>query len=107
MISNGKILMSVGGVGASMVVAGLLLAACGSPTSSANQPNLDAGQTGKVDNTAAITIANPDGFSNISAKCVGKDGVYAAYHSGGYASIQVVPGDPNCESGTYVDTNAR
>lgn len=90
-------------VGVVMVVA----SACGSSTSKANQPYLDSGNKAS-DNTAAITIVDPDGFSNMSAKCVGRDGVYAAYHNdNAYAAIQVVPNDPNCTTGTYVDPNAR
>lgn len=98
--------------GLTVVAAGIVTAAvvsgCQSQTTKANQPFLDAGQTGKVDMTNALTIAMPDGFNNLAAKCVGHEGVYVTYHGdGSYGSIFIVPGDPNCESGTYVDPAAH
>lgn len=96
------------GVAAAGLVATVVVTACGSSTSKTNQPFLDAGQTGKVDLTNAVTIAMPDGFNNLAAKCVGHEGVYVTYHGdGAYGSIFIVPGDPNCATGTYADTNAR
>lgn len=97
----------VGGVvaGLMLAVAPLFATAGCSSTSKAAQPYLDSKNNG-ADTQGAITIVDPDGFSNVSAKCVGHDGVYAAYHGdNAYGSIFVVPSDPNCATGTYVDPN--
>lgn len=57
----------------------------------------DAPRTG-VNNTApADIIAQPDGFSNVAAKCDGPNRVYSAYHGdGAYGSVAVVANDPRC-----------
>jgi len=103
-----KTLLSVAaaGLATAAIVAGV--AGCGSNTGKASQPFLDAGQTGKVDLTQAVTLAMPDGFNNVAAKCVGHNGLYVTYHGdSAYGSITVVPSDPNCSTGVYVDQAAH
>lgn len=97
------------GAGVGVTVAAVVLAgsltACFSSTSKAAQPFNDSGNLGS-DQAPAITLAMPDGFNNLAAKCVGHDGVYTSFHSdSAYAAAQVVPNDPNCATGTYHDPN--
>lgn len=89
------------------VTAGVI-SACSSSTSKANQPHLDAGQQQVTDLTKALTLAMPDGFNNVAVKCIVHNGLYVTYHGdGAYGSITVVPNDPNCVTGTYVDPAAH
>lgn len=98
--------VAVAGLATAAITA--LVGGCSSNTGKASQPFLDAGQTGKVDMTRAITLAMPDGFNNVAAKCIGHNGLYVTYHGDSpYGSITVVPADPNCESGVYVDPAAH
>lgn len=85
-----------------MIALGILLAAMiGSSAASCDskytEPFKDAPRTGNDNMQAMNVIDNSDGFSNIGWKCINHDGVYAAYHGDNtYASIFVVPNDPNC-----------
>jgi len=78
-------------------ILGVLVFALSACDSKYTEPFKDAPRSGKDNGTAMSVIDNSDGFSNIGWKCVGKDGVYAAFHGDHpYASIFVVPNDPNC-----------
>ncbi|OPC84141.1 hypothetical protein B4N89_27315 [Embleya scabrispora] len=71
----------------------LVLAGCGDKFT---EPFKDAPR-GATNNGPAEIITNPDGFSNVSAKCDGPNRVYVAYHGDEtYAAIAVVPNDPRC-----------
>lgn len=61
------------------------------------EPFKDAPRSGNDDMTPMNVIDNSDGFSNIGWKCILHDGVYEAFHGDrAYASIFIVPNDPNC-----------
>ncbi len=95
------------GVGVTLAAGAIAVAVsgCFSSTSKAAQPFNDAGNLG-TDKAPAITLAMPDGFNNLAAKCVGHDGVYTLFHGDNtYGAAVVVPGDPNCTTGVYVDVN--
>jgi hypothetical protein len=70
-----------------------LLASCGDDSQESN----DAGKIANLDSDAII-ISMPDGFSNVAAKCVGTDLLYAAINDNGRA-IAVSPGHPWCADG--------
>jgi hypothetical protein len=99
---------ALGGMAAGLVlVVGIVAATASgcSSTSKANQPYLDSGNNG-ADTKPAITIAMPDGFSNVAVKCVGAESVWTGYHGDdNRIAMFVVPADPNCHNGVYVDPN--
>ncbi|MEU0940364.1 hypothetical protein [Embleya sp. NPDC005971] len=81
--------------GALAVCAVLLLGltACGDK---ATEPFKDAPRAG-TNNSPARIVTNPDGFSNVAAKCDGPNMLYVAYHGdNAYAAITVVADDPRC-----------
>lgn len=73
------------------------LVACGDEY---DQERNDAGRIANLDSDA-ITISMPDGFSNVAAKCVGTDLLYAAKNTNGRA-IAVSPGHPWCVDGVLL-----
>jgi hypothetical protein len=78
-----------------LIVGGLLvlsLAGC----SKATEPFRDAPR-GATNTTPADIITNPDGFSNVAAKCDGPNRVYVAFHgNSAYGAVAVVKDDPRC-----------
>ena len=67
-----------------------LLSGCGEEVNDADKLS---------NNTAgAATLAFPDGFSNVAAKCFGTDMVYAAVNTNGRA-VAVSPNHPWCADG--------
>jgi hypothetical protein len=93
------------GVSAAALFIVVAVSGCFDSTSKAVQPFNDAGNLGS-DTSPAITIAMPDGFNNLAAKCVGHVGVYTLFHGDNtYGAAQVIPNDPNCTTGTYQDPN--
>jgi hypothetical protein len=84
-----------------LVPLALLLASCGDDYA---QEHNDAGKIANLDSDALI-ITMPNGFSNVAAKCVGTDLLYAAINSNGRA-IAVSPSHPWCADGilTLADT---
>jgi hypothetical protein len=74
-----------------IAVGSLAFVACGSDMQEFN----DAGRLANND-AKAITISMPDGFTNVAAKCVGPDLLYAAINTNGRA-IAVSPQHPWCE----------
>jgi len=90
--------MAVGGV---MLAVVLLCTGC--PHDKFTEPFADAPRSGQDNGAPMNVIQGADGFSNIGWKCVGADGVYAAYHGDKtYASIFVLANDPNCAPGSTV-----
>jgi hypothetical protein len=74
------------------ILALLALAGC----SKALEPFQDAPR-GSTNSQPADIITNPDGFSNVAAKCDGPNRVYVAFHGdSAYGAIAVVPNDPRC-----------
>lgn len=76
------------------VPAVLLLGAC---SQKFQEPFKDAPQDGHHDNTPAKVIEMPDGFSNISTKCVGGVRYTVTYHGDrAYGAVSVTGGDNGC-----------
>lgn len=75
------------GIGVSL---GLLITSCGEEQNDADKLSNDT--------AGAATLAFPDGFSNVAAKCFGTDMVYAAVNTNGRA-VAVSPNHPWCEDG--------
>jgi hypothetical protein len=63
-----------------------------------NQPFKDAPRNG-ADNSPALVIEMPDGFSNLATKCVGGVRYTVAYHGDSkYGAVATVV-DPSCRNG--------
>ena len=77
------------------LVAVVALLSTGADDCSGGEESNDANKIDNID-TGAITISMPDGFTNVAAKCVGTDLLYAAKNDNGRA-IAVSPGHPWCE----------
>lgn len=53
----------------------------------------------RKDDSPAVVLSMPDGFSNIAVKCEGPNRVYTIYHGDSpYGAIAVAPNDPRCSS---------
>jgi hypothetical protein len=75
-----------------IILALLALAGCAKTL----EPFQDAPR-GSTNSQPADIITNPDGFSNVAAKCDGPNRVYVAFHGeSAYGAIAVVPNDPRC-----------
>ncbi|MGW4894567.1 hypothetical protein ACWEQL_20175 [Kitasatospora sp. NPDC004240] len=72
-------------------------AACDKPGTKAQQPFMDAPKSGQVNDKPMDIVEMSDGFSNIGAKCDGRNRVYAIFHGNDkYGSLAVVPNDLRC-----------
>lgn len=89
--------------GVAMVVAFIAFATACSKDSKVTEPFKDAPRSGIDTNVPMNVINGADGFSNIGWQCVGKDGVYRAFHGDSpYASIFIATNDPNCLPGAVI-----
>lgn len=79
------------------IIAACVFTGAASCDSKYTEPFKDAPRSG-VDNEQPMDVIEmSDGFSNLGFKCIGKDGIYDAYHGDHpYGAIFVVPNDPNC-----------
>lgn len=68
------------------------LASCGDKT------QLNDAPVGKIDDSPAFIMTNPDQFPNIAFRCLGVNGIYATTRTGANGII-VVTNDPQCGSG--------
>lgn len=78
---------------AAVLVAVAVLAGCGKTT----EPFRDAGVS-SVNNSKAVEVTMPDGFSNMSVKCVAPGVLGAsAYHGDGNRAAVALVADPLCK----------
>lgn len=82
-----------------VIVAGVLTfgafgVACGS-----DKTQLNDAPVGKIDDSPAFIMTNPDEFPNIAIRCYGVNGIYATTRTGANGII-IVTNDPMCNSGS-------
>jgi hypothetical protein len=88
---------------AGAVLSAVILTSAASCDNKYTEPFKDAPRSGNDNMDPMNVVDMGDGFSNVGWKCIGKDGVYAAFHGDHtYAAISVVANDPNCVPGAAV-----
>lgn len=78
------------------VAAALTVGACNSGWDKATE-KFDDAPRGVTNDEPADILTNPDGFSNVAAKCDGTTRVYVLFHGDSpYGSVAVSPNHPSC-----------
>lgn len=72
------------------IIATMGLVSCGS-----DKTQLNDAPVGKIDDSPAFIITNPDQFPNIAIRCYGVNGLYSTTRQGANGIIIVV-NDPEC-----------